>query len=56
MTRTMHADAPMMIGWSKGIALQLSLPRRFIFLPSVTSDKLTAHGIVRTAFRRSGCC
>ena len=32
------ADAPMMIGWSNGIALQLSLPRRFIFLPSVTPD------------------
>ena len=29
----MKADAPMMIGWSKGIALQLSLPRRFTFRP-----------------------
>ena len=31
-------DAPMTIGWSNGIALQLSLPRRFIVLPSGTDD------------------
>jgi hypothetical protein len=30
----MPPDAPMMIGWSKGLALQSSLPSRLIFLPS----------------------
>ena len=39
MARTITADAPMTIGWSNGIALQLSLPRRFIVLPSATSNR-----------------
>ena len=36
----------MTIGWSKGIASQLSLPRRFISLPSVTSDRASSDGSV----------
>ena len=35
-------DAPIMMGWSKGIALQSSLPSRFIF-PSrfeIASDRI----------------
>ena len=34
-----HAVAPMMIGWSSGIPLQSSLPRIFIFPPSVTPNR-----------------
>ena len=36
MIKTIPPVAPMMIGWSKGIALQFSLPSRFIFPPSLT--------------------
>src|SRR5258708_352001 len=53
MTRTMPPEAPMMIGWSKGIAFQFSLPSRFIFPPSMTSD-FCGTSRRRTAFQRPG--
>src|SRR5450432_533800 len=54
MTRTMPPDAPMMMGWSKGIAFQSSLPRRFIFPPSLTWDSCGTSRR-RISFRRPGC-
>jgi hypothetical protein len=39
MAAIMPAVAAMTIGWSNVIASQLSLPRRFIFPPSVMPDE-----------------